>query len=90
MEHSLDDTVSEKTTEELQQVTTASTKRWPRRSSKRNKIVEAAGNENIEVVTFLPSQEGELRDIPGFGQVLETKSFENGKVLRYPISTFGE
>ena len=32
---------------------------------------------------------GELKDIPGFGQVLETRSLQDGKVERYPISTIG-
>jgi len=41
----------------------------------------------FEVVTFLPNAEGELKDIPGFGQVLETRSLQDGKVERYPIST---
>ena len=43
----------------------------------------------FEVVTFLPNAEGELRDIPGFGQVLETRSLQDGRVERYPISTLG-
>ena len=43
----------------------------------------------FEVVTFLPNAEGELRDIPGFGQVLETRSLQDGRVERYPISALG-
>ena len=44
----------------------------------------------FEVVTFLPNAEGELKDIPGFGQVLETRSLQDGKVERYPISSLGK
>ena len=50
---------------------------------------KSEGDVPIEVVTFLPNGEGELKDIPGFGQVLETRSLEDGKVVRYPISTLG-
>ena len=46
-------------------------------------------NAAVELVTFLPNGEGELKDIPGFGQVLETRSLEDGKLIRYPISALG-
>lgn len=57
----------------------AKTKRRPR-ASKNAEALEAIQ------VTFIPSGEGELKEIPGFGQVLETRCAEDGKVVRYPIS----
>ena len=46
--------------------------------------------EQFEVVHFLPNGEGQLKDIPGIGQVLETKENEGTKVLRYPIAALGK
>ena len=54
-----------------------------------NNSVTGGTAASIEVVTFLPNAEGELKDIPGFGQVLETRSLQDGKVERYPISSLG-
>lgn len=78
--------------EQLNDVARANSK--PRRRSKRRVNTATPSSpepeENVEVVTFLPNVgEGELKDIPGFGQVLETRSLEDGKVIRYPISALG-
>ena len=64
------------------------------RSANENAVVAVGGGAeaapaSIEV-TFIPTGEGELKEIPGIGHVLETRSKEDGKVIRYPIATIGK
>lgn len=80
--HSLND-VAEKTSGDHDKG-----RRKSRRLLRHETIEEAESNVEV-AVTFLPNAEGELKDIPGFGQVLETRSLEDGKVIRYPISALG-
>ena len=57
------------------------------RSANENAVVAVGGGAEV---TFIPTGEGELKEIPGIGHVLETRSKEDGKVIRYPIATIGK
>lgn len=92
MEHSLND-VAEKTSGDHGKAirrTRGASKRIRNNEAQPSTMAAAVSENNVQVaVTFLPNAEGELKDIPGFGQVLETRSLEDGKVIRYPISALG-
>ena len=69
---------------------TGDSKRAKRNTRSQAKKAKHEEEEQFEVVHFLPNGEGQLKDIPGIGQVLETKENEGTKVLRYPISALGK
>ena len=83
--HSLNDvdSVSSSTNSKNEVQTKKAAGKAKRRSKTSKNATEAL--EAIQV-TFIPSGEGQLKEIPGFGQVLETRSAEDGKVVRYPIA----